>query len=325
MAQGGRNSSSSGAAPRGRAIGLLLALALLSIGSTRAAAANEVTAAASASVSSDSKCDRAKFRMIIDVGHTAESYGAMSARRVPEFEYNLRLARRIEERLKTDGFTEAAVMITEGKARPSLASRVARANKKGADLFLSIHHDSVPDIYADRWEFEGKKSQFNDLFGGYSVFVSHHNPHYGESLRFARSLGNQMAEQGLIFARQYDLWFMGKYQHPLLDSDAGVYRYDELIVLKNTTMPAVLLESGSIINRDEELVMASDAHRNKVASAVSSAVLDYCESRGSAPLLVAKPSSPVSKPAARVAQPRSKGSKHAAKLAQSQKSGSHRR
>jgi N-acetylmuramoyl-L-alanine amidase len=325
LAQSGRNNSSLGAAPRGRAFGLLLVSVLLSIGSTRAAAANEVTAAASASVSSDSKCDRTKFRMIIDVGHTAESYGAMSARRVPEFEYNLKLARRIEERLKTDGFTGAAVMITEGKARPSLASRVARANKKGADLFLSIHHDSVPDIYADRWEFEGKKSQFNDLFGGYSVFVSHHNPHYGESLRFARSLGNQMAEQGLIFARQYDLWFMGKYQHPLLDSDAGVYRYDELIVLKNTSMPAVLLESGSIINRDEELVMASDEHRNKVASAVSSAVMDYCETRGSAPPLVAKPTSPVAKPAARVAQPKSKGGKHASKLAQSQRSGSHKR
>jgi len=329
LAQGERDNSSPGAAPRGRALGLLLVSILLSFGSVQAAPANEVTAAASASASSasasDSKCDRAKFRMIIDVGHTAESYGAMSARRVPEFEYNLKLARRIEERLKTDGFIEAAVMITEGKARPSLMSRVARANKKGADLFLSIHHDSVPDIYADRWEFEGKKSQFNDLFGGYSVFVSHHNPRYGESLRFARSLGNQMAEQGLIFARQYDLWFMGKYQHPLLDSDAGVYRYDELIVLKNTTMPAALLESGSIINRDEELVMASDEHRNKVASAVSSAVLDYCATRGPAPLLVAKPSSPVAKPAARVAHSKPKGGKAASKLAQSQRSASHRR
>ena len=47
----------------------------------------------------------------------------------------------------------------------------------------------VPDKFKETWEFEGKKSQFNDLFGGYSVFVSNHNPHYGESLRFARSLG----------------------------------------------------------------------------------------------------------------------------------------
>ena len=108
-------------------------------------------------------------------------------------------------------------MITEGKARPSLTRRVAVANKRGADLFLSIHHDSVPDIYNESWEFEGKKRHFNDLFAGYSVFVSQQNPHYRESLRFAKLVGNEMASQDLKFARQYDQWFMGKYQRELLD------------------------------------------------------------------------------------------------------------
>lgn len=302
---------------RGHAVTAALFAALLSAGSAQAApneatSSAPATAAATVAPASPSKCDRAKFRMIIDVGHTAESYGAMSARNVPEFEYNLNLARRIEERLKADGFAEAHVMVTEGKARPSLMTRVARANRKGADLFLSIHHDSVPDIYNDSWEFEGKKRHFNDLFGGYSVFVSQRNARYGESLRFAKLLGNQMADQKLNFARQYDLWFMGKYQRPLLDSDAGVYRYDELIVLKMTTMPAVLLESGSIINREEELVMASDAHKNKVASAVSASVSDYCETRGPAPPLVAQPKTTQpdksAKPS-RAAQPRVAASK----------------
>ncbi|MFO1110571.1 MAG: N-acetylmuramoyl-L-alanine amidase [Bradyrhizobium sp.] len=301
MAQNGRDRFSTGARllPAGA---LLLASVLGSISAVQAAPQGEPAAVAATPASAPSKCDRAKFRMIIDVGHTAESYGAMSARNVPEFEYNLNLARRIEERLKADGFVEAAVMVTEGKARPSLMTRVARANRKGADLFLSIHHDSVPDIYNDSWEFEGKKRHFNDLFGGYSVFVSQRNPRYGESLRFAKLLGNQMAGQELIFARQYDQWFMGRYQRPLLDSDAGVYRYDELIVLKMTSMPAVLLESGSIINRDEELVMASDAHKNKVAAAVSAAVSDFCETRGSAPPQIARPEPKSAKPK-RVALP----------------------
>jgi N-acetylmuramoyl-L-alanine amidase len=300
----------SGAVGAGRScagIALLFAALLLPLGSDRAHAANETAAAAPTSTAS--KCDRSKFRIILDVGHTAESYGALSARNVPEFEFNLNLGKRIEERLKADGFGETVLLVTEGKARPSLMKRVARANKRGADLFLSLHHDSVPGIYAEKWEFEGKKSNFNDLFGGYSVFVSQRNPRYGESLRFAKLLGNQMAGQDLMFARQYDQWFMGKYQRTLLDSDAGVYRYDELIVLRMTSMPAVLLESGSIINRDEELVMASDAHRNKVAAAVASAATEYCESRGAAPLQIAKPEPKAAKPGktskpARVAQPR---------------------
>jgi N-acetylmuramoyl-L-alanine amidase len=102
----------------------------------------------------------------------------------------------------------------------------------------------VPGIYAEKWEFEGRKSIFNDMFGGYSVFVSKQNPHYRESLRFARMVGNQMASKELQFARQYDQWFMGKYQRELLDIEAGVYRYDQLVVLRMTKMPAVLLESG---------------------------------------------------------------------------------
>jgi len=277
-----------------------------SIGSAQAAPADQPASATAEAKTAASKCDRGKFRIILDVGHTAESYGAMSARNIPEFEYNLNLGKRIEEKLKADGFAETVLLVTEGKARPSLMTRVARANKKGADLFLSIHHDSVPGIYAESWQFEGKKSQFNDLFGGYSVFVSKLNPHYGESLKFARLLGNQMASKDLQFARQYDQWFMGKFQRELLDIEAGVYRYDQLIVLRMTSMPAALLESGSIINRDEELVMASDEHKNKVASAVSSSVTDYCETRGAAPPLVARPQPKAEQPklSKRAAHPR---------------------
>ena len=51
-----------------------------------------------------STCDPAKFRIVLDVGHTAESEGATSARNVAEFVFNLRLAQRIEEKLKAEGF-----------------------------------------------------------------------------------------------------------------------------------------------------------------------------------------------------------------------------
>ena len=225
------------------------------------------------------KCDPAKFRIVVDVGHTAESGGADSARHIPEFEFNLRLARRIEEKLKAEGFVETKVLVTGGKAKPSLLKRVAAANKSGADLFLSIHHDSVPDIFLEDWKFDGKASHFSDRFSGYSVFVSRRNAQFKASLKFATLLGGRMAAQDLQFARQYDQLFMGKFQRPLLDWEAGVYRYDDLVVLRRTAMPAVLLEAGSIINRDEELVMASPEHQDKVGAAVAGAVKEYCEQR----------------------------------------------
>jgi N-acetylmuramoyl-L-alanine amidase len=222
-------------------------------------------------------CDRSKFRIVLDVGHTAVSEGATSARNVAEFVFNLRLARRIEEKLKSEGFPETRLLLTEGKARPSLVKRVAAANDLNANLFLSIHHDSVPNSLLENWEFEGKKSHFSDRFSGYSVFVSRNNPDFKTSFAFAELVGKQMKAQGLQYAQQYTQAVMGRYRHPLLNKETGVYSYDELAVLRSTRMPAVLLEAGSIINRDEELKMDSPERQDIISSAVTEAVKEFCQ------------------------------------------------
>ena len=223
------------------------------------------------------KCDPSKFRVVLDVGHTADSEGATSARNVAEFVFNLRLAQRIEEKLKADGFPETKLLVTEGKARPSLVKRVAAANELHADLFLSIHHDSVPNSLLENWEFEGRKGHFSDRFSGYSVFVSRDNPDFKTSLAFAESVGKEMKAQGLEYAQQYTQAIMGRYQHPLLNKETGVYSYDQLRVLRSTRMPAVLLEAGSIINREEELKMGSPERRDIISNAVATAVKEFCD------------------------------------------------
>jgi N-acetylmuramoyl-L-alanine amidase len=225
------------------------------------------------------RCDPAKFRIVLDVGHTAESEGAISARNISEFVFNLRLAKRIEEKLKAEGFAQTKLLLTEGKARRSLVKRVDAANDLPADLLLSIHHDSVPNKFLEDWEFEGKKSRYSDRFSGYSVFVSRRNPDFKTSLSFAELIGKEMKAQGLDYAQQYSQPIMGRYQRELLNKETGVYRYDELIVLRKTRMAAVLLEAGSIINRDEELKMGSPERRNIISSGVAAAVKEFCEPR----------------------------------------------
>ena len=229
------------------------------------------------------KCDPAKFRLIVDVGHTRKSDGALSARNVPEYDFNLRLATRLVEKLKADGFTWTRLMITEGRARPSLGARVATANRSGAELFLSIHHDSVPDKFMENWEFEGKKSKYSDRFAGWGLFVSKDNADFDSSFAFAKMIGKRMRAHGFRFAEQYSQPIMGKYRHDLLDKNAGVYRYDHLVVLMKTHMPAVLLEAGSIINRDEELQVAGQERQDQTIGAVSAALKEYCGLSPSAP------------------------------------------
>jgi hypothetical protein len=69
-------------------------------------------------------------------------------------------------------------------------------------------------------------------------------------------------------------------------------------VLKNTNMPAVLLEAGSIINRQEELVMGSPERQALVSAAVTDAVEVFCAVRRPLPPeRIARPPAVASKPA----------------------------
>ena len=72
---------------------------------------------------------------------------------------------------------------------------------------------------------------------------------------------------------------MGNRRRELVDAAAGVYRYDQLIVMRNTRMPAVLLEAGSIVNRQEEQELANPQRRELISAAVVAAVEDFCAAR----------------------------------------------
>ena len=182
-----------------------------------------------------------------------------------------------------------------------LFERVRNANAMQADLFLSVHHDSVPEQFLENWEFDGKPNRFSDRFSGHSMFVSFDNPQIKASLLFGKFLGNQLKDRGLKYTPHYTEAIMGSRRRDLVDRDAGVYRYDKLIVLRETTVPAVLLEAGNIVNRDDELVLASSERRDLIASAVTDAVAQFCdwkEAERLKALALAKKQKKAAKPAA---------------------------
>lgn len=221
-------------------------------------------------------CNPASFRIVIDVGHTAAVPGAKSARGAYEYDFNLGLAKQVERELIEAGFPRAVLMVTDEPPPRGLFQRARNAGALRGDLLLSIHHDSVPDSFLERWEFEGEQRGFSDRFRGHSIFVSTLNPALAASQRFARHLGLKLKSRGLTYTRHYAEAFMGRRQRELLDAEAGVYRYDQLVALKDARMPAVLLEAGLIINRDEELLLATPEHQAAISGAVAEAATAYC-------------------------------------------------
>jgi N-acetylmuramoyl-L-alanine amidase len=224
-------------------------------------------------------CQRASFLTVVDVGHTLAVPGAMSARNVPEYNFNLQLSQDIKQALTDAGFTRTVLLITAAAPWRGLVERAAKANAMRADLFIAIHHDSVPDNLMKTWQYEGKDTGYNDDYPGYALFISNHNGDRAGSLLFGQFLGKELQARGLQYTPHYTLPLMGHRRRILVDAKAGVYRYDQLIVLRRTVMPALLLEAGSIVNRQEEVELAGPERRAATSAAVTAAVEEFCAAR----------------------------------------------
>ena len=63
----------------------------------------------------------------------------------------------------------------------------------------------------------------------------------------------------------------------MLDPQLGLYLFNELVVLRTATMPAILLQSAIIVNREEEQQVKSGERHSRVAAALVRAVQEYCQ------------------------------------------------
>jgi N-acetylmuramoyl-L-alanine amidase len=217
----------------------------------------------------------------IDVGHTRVSPGAISATGRPEYEFNLEIARRLEARLRETGTIKPFLIVSE-KSR-TLPERTRIAASRKADLFVSIHHDSAQDKYLEERETEdGETQRYTEKFSGYSIFVSRKNQRYEESLDLARRIGRAMRALNFKFATHHNEAIPGE-NRPIVDRDAGVYAFDDLVVLKTASMPAVLVECGVIVNPAEEKLLRTDERQATITAAIVRGIRDYLGQGPAAP------------------------------------------
>ena len=193
----------------------------------------------------------------VDVGHYAAEPGVISASGTPEFEYNLALA--LEVKAELEKLNLKVRLIGERGQYAKLGWRTRDA--QGADLFVSIHHDSVKERLLPR----------ANEFSGFSLFVSRLNPFSAQSLACASLIGKRLRESDFKPSRYHADPALGE-SRPFADEANGVHYYDNLAVARSAAMPSVLVEAGVIVNAAEEAKMRDPEVRATIARAVAEGV-----------------------------------------------------
>jgi N-acetylmuramoyl-L-alanine amidase len=188
------------------------------------------------------------------VGHWYGAPGVTSASGKAELEFNQELAYELKVQLEKSGLRVRMI-----EDIPLLQERTRIA--EGADLFVSIHHDSVrPELLPDA-----------DLYSGFSLFVSRFNPQVEKSVRCASAIGAELRALGLEPSRYHADPVLGE-TRPYADRTNGVHYFDNLAVARTATMPAVLVEAGVIVNRHEERRLREPQMRQRIAGAIADGV-----------------------------------------------------
>jgi|GEM_PF-995572 len=173
--------------------------------------------------------------VFVDPGHGGDQWGAVSPGGILEKEANLKLAVLVSDRLNREGVK--AVLSRSSDTRVGLYERIAQAQAAGADIFLSLHYNSVP---ADRDPIARS---------GCAVFYYH-----APSRELAGSIYRTLKEIGL--------------------EGSGV-RWSSLAVIRPTDMISVLAEVAFLSHPEDEAKVLDPGFRAKTADAIVNGLLAY--------------------------------------------------
>jgi N-acetylmuramoyl-L-alanine amidase len=218
------------------------------------------------------------FVAVVDPGHGGEQEGALSPRGEKEKDLALDLALRISRRLKKMG---AKVVLTRtGDVTVPLANRAALATALRADLFLSIHLNSMPTP-EQRRRFSGVETYFlsaDATDSRASAVAARENadrlagePEPDPNDPVAGILSSLEDAASLQQSSRLAYALHERLVTALGAEDHGV-KQAPFYVLAGARMPAVLLEVGFLSNEAEAAKLRQREYRDRIADAVADGI-----------------------------------------------------
>lgn len=227
-----------------------------------------------------SMLDLGVHKIVIDAGHGGADLGAIGKMGLREKDITLDIAMRLKTHLIENGFSQIS-MTRQSDSFVALQDRVAFAKQAKADLFISIHLNSLPgdpgDVIETYYFGPSKDEQTLRLAAQENT-----GSEYGLSdfKAIVEKLGKTMKLQEsreLAKSIQTDL-FSNSVKRNRSIRNNGVKRAP-FVVLLGLDVPSVLAEVSCMSNAQEERDLNSVTHRENVAEYLADGIFDYLNKR----------------------------------------------
>lgn len=214
--------------------------------------------------------------IMIDPGHGGSDSGTKGTMGTKEKDITLDIAKKLRERLRKYGRYNILITREQDTTLP-LNQRVELARSSRADLFISIHLNYLPSkpINIIETYYFGPSDDDKTLR---LAEQENAGSHYGLSdfKEIIGKIGETLKlQESKEFAAsiQKNLFLNSKKQN------ANVYNFGvkraPFVVLLGVDVPAVLAEVSCLSNREEEIELNTESHRENIARYLEAGILDY--------------------------------------------------
>ena len=223
--------------------------------------------------------EKKPFRVVVDAGHGGVDSGAEGISGVIEKNVTLAFARTLRDELEKN--LDLEVFLTrDSDVFLRLNERVEKARNYGADLFISIHADTInmsamrgATVYtiSDRASDDLAKALADrenkaDLLDGLPA---------DEAPEITDILIDLARRETLVFSVNFADRVILSLEQDNINLIKNPHRYAGFQVLKAPDIPSVLIEIGYLSNKEDEKLITDPLWRKKAATAIASAVQQF--------------------------------------------------
>lgn len=215
--------------------------------------------------------------VVIDPGHGGDKDGAIGPNRMKEKDAALAIARELRAELESRG--HRAILTRDDDRSLGLRERIRLANELRAELFISVHLNSLP-LGADRERVSGVETYFlsaeaSDSRAAALAREENSDDEEGSAEVAGGALDAILADLARTEAHaassRLAFWLHTRLLHGVPAKDRGV-RQAPFTVLHGAEMPAVLVEVGYISHPEEARRLADPDEQRRIASALADGV-----------------------------------------------------